>query len=80
MRLTLYVKYENIQDYLNGKEIKAAPAESKSVIFNHSDLVVEVSIPAQYVLGEGIFESKSMVRGSFHYFVIQDPNAKEGRF
>jgi hypothetical protein len=72
MRVTLIVRWEDIEKYERGEVIEASRPQDKSEIFEyyHGDLM-EVSLPTRDIIGREDKVVRGMVKGTFSKFLIQ---------
>jgi hypothetical protein len=72
MRVTLIVRWEDIEKYERGEVIEASRQQDKSEIFEyyHGDLM-EVLVPTRDIVGREDKVVRGMVKGTFSKFLIQ---------
>lgn len=71
MLVNLFVKYEDIEKYNEGKQIEATDLEGKGIVFRASNNVLPVSIDSIEILDKISHVSRGMVRGTFNKYIIQ---------
>jgi hypothetical protein len=74
MKVSLKIRYDDKDKYLNGEEIMAATEKNDSYIFNSGmqDVeLIEVIVPIEEIVSKQSKELKGMVRGTFTYYMIQ---------